>query len=519
MRDGVRQGLHGLCAICLFLVLLPSARGQTNSWVLPDSGKWETNANWSLGSAPGAGQNVFITNDTTKTVTIDAITAGFPGTMTVGSLDIGGPLFTLNTLFLSNAGTITPFKVTGLLTIGGNGELVVNGSLLVAGALNDQNEISIEAGTLTLLGAGGTLTESITVSGGGALVLSGATNWTLSGTVALAGGASGGSLVASNSGSLASLFLDNPGFRDNDGLLAVLGGQDINYGQIGSDMTNDYIITGSGSLTGVFGGNNNAILNRGTISSLAGLSLVLDPRDAFDLGGVFNATNGTIVVAPDSTLTIRRTDNAWTNVPFAEFPANSGTILMQSGTLAGQTVTNNTVASFYINNATGLIDGCGTLENFATVVNNGTIQADCGGTLTFSGAVTNNGVMRALNGTVIEAYGTVVNNGTIDVTAGSADFHTNFVNHGTFLSQGGSFQITAIVRQTNDILLTWSTVGGRTNIVQAVAGGPGGGYSTNFTDLSPPIAVAGSGAVTTNYLDSGGATNGPARYYRVRNVP
>jgi hypothetical protein len=56
-------------------------------------------------------------------------------------------------------------------------------------------------------------------------------------------------------------------------------------------------------------------------------------------------------------------------------------------------------------------------------------------------------------------------------------------------------------------------------VVQATAGSPGGSYSTNFLDLSPLIIITGSGDTVTNYLDSGGATNVPSRYYRVRLAP
>ena len=82
------------------------------------------------------------------------------------------------------------------------------------------------------------------------------------------------------------------------------------------------------------------------------------------------------------------------------------------------------------------------------------------------------------------------------------------------------FQITSIVRSGNNIVLTWTTTGGTTNQVQVTNGGSGGSYSTNgFTNLGPQMLIGGSGAITTNYTDTGGATNKPARYYRVRLVP
>ena len=77
-----------------------------------------------------------------------------------------------------------------------------------------------------------------------------------------------------------------------------------------------------------------------------------------------------------------------------------------------------------------------------------------------------------------------------------------------------AFRITSILQQGNDLLITWTTCGGTTNIVQATNGDAGGCYSNNFTNLSPQIILAGTSVTTATYLDVGGAT-GPARYYRV----
>ncbi|HUI08412.1 MAG TPA: T9SS C-terminal target domain-containing protein [Verrucomicrobiae bacterium] len=82
-----------------------------------------------------------------------------------------------------------------------------------------------------------------------------------------------------------------------------------------------------------------------------------------------------------------------------------------------------------------------------------------------------------------------------------------------------SLRIISAVRQSNDVIITWTTAGGRTNAVQTTSGNGTGGYGTNFTDLGGPIIVSGIGDVTTNYVDGSGATNAPARYYRVRLVP
>ena len=92
---------------------------------------------------------------------------------------------------------------------------------------------------------------------------------------------------------------------------------------------------------------------------------------------------------------------------------------------------------------------------------------------------------------------------------------------GTDPTDGGSYlHITSVTATGNDVVVTWVTVLGRTNVVQANELLPDGSYSTNFTDLSGLIILpAGSGGTTTNYTDLGGATNGPSRYYRIRLQP
>ena len=79
------------------------------------------------------------------------------------------------------------------------------------------------------------------------------------------------------------------------------------------------------------------------------------------------------------------------------------------------------------------------------------------------------------------------------------------------------FRITSVVRAGNDVSVTWTMGPGKTNALQSTAGTGGGSYQTNgFTDL---FVVTDTVGTTTNYLDSGGATNSPFRYYRVRLVP
>jgi hypothetical protein len=79
----------------------------------------------------------------------------------------------------------------------------------------------------------------------------------------------------------------------------------------------------------------------------------------------------------------------------------------------------------------------------------------------------------------------------------------------------GIFKLTSIAVIGSDTLVTWNTIGGETNVVQAASGNTGI-LSNQFTDISPSVVAAGGDLTNANYLDVGGATNFPAKFYRVR---
>lgn len=89
------------------------------------------------------------------------------------------------------------------------------------------------------------------------------------------------------------------------------------------------------------------------------------------------------------------------------------------------------------------------------------------------------------------------------------------------VSANSGLRITAITNEGTNTRVTWQTAGGRTNQLQVTNGGAGGAFTNNFTNLGAPTILPnpGSGDTITNQLDIGGATNVPARYYRVRKVP
>ncbi|HUJ10249.1 MAG TPA: NPCBM/NEW2 domain-containing protein [Verrucomicrobiae bacterium] len=81
-------------------------------------------------------------------------------------------------------------------------------------------------------------------------------------------------------------------------------------------------------------------------------------------------------------------------------------------------------------------------------------------------------------------------------------------------NSASAFQITSIAQEGEDVRIVWLTVGGRTNMVQAASA-----ISSDYSNASSNIIIAGSGDTSTNFLDTGAATNLPGRFYRVRLVP
>ncbi len=109
---------------------LSSAQAQVNSYTNTASGKWETGANWSLGTAPSTSDAAdLITNTVSKTVTIDATTSGsFSNSLTINSLFLGAPAGSVNELLLNNAGTNVPLRILNSLVITNGGLLYITNS-------------------------------------------------------------------------------------------------------------------------------------------------------------------------------------------------------------------------------------------------------------------------------------------------------------------------------------------------------------------------------------------------------
>ncbi len=87
------------------------------------------------------------------------------------------------------------------------------------------------------------------------------------------------------------------------------------------------------------------------------------------------------------------------------------------------------------------------------------------------------------------------------------------------------FQIISVSRTLSvsnnasfSFIITWKAAGIRTNVVQAMTGSS---YNPNaFQDIPGALIIIGTtGDTVANYVDQGGATNHPARFYRIRLGP
>ncbi len=99
---------------------------------------------------------------------------------------------------------------------------------------------------------------------------------------------------------------------------------------------------------------------------------------------------------------------------------------------------------------------------------------------------------------------------TADPSGDGEDNYSKFLAGMNPTNSASYFHILSATPAGNDLLVSWLCGGGRTKLLQTTANLGG-----TWSNVSPDIVLAGSGDVTTNYLDVGAVTNAPARYYRV----
>jgi hypothetical protein len=480
---------HRLAALCLALLCAGATtmRAATNNWI-DGSGKWETPGNWSLTTAPSSSDSAdLITNAGNNTVTIDATTTNTPATLTINNLTISA-----NTLQLTNAGTGTPLQVLSQLIIGNTAN--ATGTLLIAGG-----QLQMPVGGLIRLGNSGA--GLMTVSGGVqnvyALVLGSAAG--SAGTLTID---SGGMILSNTIGiGFSSASATGTVWLKSGEFTTPVNPIIVGYGGVGQ------LILSNGTLRGLTVEVGNFPSSPGTVTIAGGthsITNLIVGQNSGAIGGVW-LTGG---VLTNRTTTVG--DNS-----------GSGQITVSNATMVGQRIT---VGSFAGKGTMTIAAGASSFYSNMTV---GSFACTATGTVIVAGGeldvtnATHNAVLDVESGALTLSGGTLV----VDILV-KTNPCASFQQTGGTLVVGGVtnivvpplFSITAISRSGNNIQITWQSPGGVTNAVQAANGGPGGSYNTNFNDLASFI-LTGNSPITTNYLDIGGATNFPARYYRVRLVP
>ncbi len=356
------------------------------SWVSPGSGSWDVSTNWSGSTTPGPtsdvnialSENGMVTGPSADTLVHSlAISNGTTGDTT--SLSMTGPaILTVNqTLNIGTGGqlSIAGGNVNaGALTITG-GIVSLTSGTLTAGSIDsggDPTHFGWSGGQLTingasglLIGPGGPLGNTLTMSTGKSLTVTNTLSVSGGGTLALAGGSvSANSLALSGTLSASgatSLNASTPIVSSN-GTIEVDSGTLTYAGNIsGSGLTDNgagtLLLTGANSLAGSVTINNGALTlsGAGTMTSVTrfklngGAALTLDNTAAnltrIAAGAALTMDNGTfrLIGAPSMTSN--------TSVGTITLSSGNSTISLLQG-VGGQTVL--TASSLSLGSKAGL---------------------------------------------------------------------------------------------------------------------------------------------------------------------
>ncbi|HTS18944.1 MAG TPA: hypothetical protein VMP11_15330 [Verrucomicrobiae bacterium] len=421
-----------------------------------------------VGSGTGSTGRVWIAGGSVLTNTSGGATFGQSG---VATLDASNSIVYLNGNITvgSGGGSCGTATFVGSTT-------TVNGSLAMGSSLAATGAVVVNGGTLTVTNA-----VSVGVLGTGSLSLSNATLRAASLNIALE---FGGTLT---------MFSATAAVATN----TIIGG----FGGTGSVwMTGSTLVqTNATVFLGYTGFGQMALSNSSLLASNVMVGATALSQGTLTVAGGTSTVSSTLMIG-----------NLSSNVGVGEMTIAGGVFAVTNAThTATLNVLNGTVS---VNGGTLLVDTLVVTNNSGRFLHNGgTIIAR---TLVLDPNLSASG--DALPNWWKQQYGLdpLSSNGVNGVDGDpDGDGLSNLQEYlmGTNPTNGSSaFRIISVTQTGNDILLTWTTHGGHANVVQA-APEPGGSYST----ISPLITIPGSGDMTTNYLDVGGATNTPARFYRV----
>ena len=479
MAKGIES--RKVAALALLVALVgwfspPQARAATNSYVSPGSGKWESPFNWSAG-APGPGQSVFITNEFSKVVTVDSVTATiYPNTMTVGNLLVSGPPGTTNVLQVLETGNVL-FGISNNLTVASGGVLIASNSSWGA-----QSSMTISNGTLINYGdliAPGFQDFLFTVTGPSALT-------TNSGSLAFVLGSSNRMLVAN-------------GARVDTGDI-YLGYADLpeSFDSVTITGTNSRLNVGIWSI-GKAGSSNQVFISNGGTVHIAGIvTLSSDPA----------SQGNTITLLPGGTL----------EVGDQVYVANSDGAQAGFQVAGGVTVLSSNLVAGSFSNSLGVVSvtAGGMLVASNSVIGIGNAGTPDTGSGTGSLTVSNGTVLAAdlLVGSTAGGLGTLAmqSNAVVTLNSNLTVVSSSLTSTSTVSLAGGSFVATNGLVQVGSTGAALMTVSGGSHTVREITLGSTNGAGTgSLYLLSGHLKVlerlsANSVVVACGDLDGNGGT-------------
>jgi fibronectin-binding autotransporter adhesin len=559
----IRQPNHTrFLTLCLLGILAfgPFARAE-KIWTNTVSGLWSDGTNWTGHTPPDITSFIRITNDNSKTVTIDALT---PATeLTVQMLTLNAPPGATNTLLLTDVGTNNPLVFQTGLELQDGAALRITNSALAVQLTNDHVNIDgsltldsglIDFGDLSVTTRVGRATSGLlAINSGlmsaGTMTVGGLTNSTGNvhingGTLNVAGSLSVGrnlSTIGTFSLLGGELNVSNDDTRVGDsgiGYMTVSNATaSVTNLQVGRDALSGGTLTlGDGSLVQTFsdvsiarfsgctglvsvlggqlvangykifvgrGGDGELILSNGTLQA-ASLLVAADTTNSIGATGTMTVTGGSLMLS--------------SNLLVGSSLLSTGQVFMSGGSLI---VTNGAHTGNLAIPSGDLVMSGGTITADNLSLTNAAGQfAFHGGTLITKGTAVANGssfvvgdgvapaILHLDGGTHSFANGLIISsNATLE---GCGTVLGSIINHGTISTNCGavvqfSIHFQGRLGATNSISV--SSVSGLSYTLE---------FKSLFSDPSwTPVLPATPGTGGTIILQDATAT-GPARAYRVR---
>jgi hypothetical protein len=552
-----------LVTLLLFGGLHPGAYAE-KIWTNSASGLWRDGANWSGQLPPDFNSFIRITNDTTKTVTIDALTD--PTNLTVQNLTISAPPGAANLLLLSSLGVTNPLVFqTGFELQDGAAVRITNSTmqlLLTNDHVNIDGSLTLDSGSIdfgdtTVTARVGRATSgTFTINGGlvsaGVLTVGGLTN-------------SSGNLVV-NGGALNIATLLSVGRSPGTtGICSIVGGQLNVFGdsRVGDGGLGQMFISNATAwVTNLDIGHDTASLgllsiqNGGVLNMSSDLSVAVDSGSTGSVtvaGGTLTASgqrlkigrqgNGQILLSSGTiqadglwvSTDLTNTSSDLTNTGNGQVTVTGGTLLLASnlfvgavsnsaglvtidgGTLSVSNLGGNALLSVP-NGSIGLAGGTLSTDNLLLTNSTGLFTFDSG-TLDTKNTTVNNGkpfvvgngtaaaVLHLSGGTHIFANGLMISSNAM--LAGCGQVVGPIVNHGVIATNCNVLvppNITSVARNGTTNSISCTSVAGQTYHLE---------YKNNLTDVvwtALPGSATGTGSIIVLKDTSASA---PRRFYHV----